>query len=70
MSINFKLRDPDTINSQNFNIRTAFLNVTPRAPAKVTAEDRRAAVCRRQIEDIQAARILGISVHEFCGGVQ
>ncbi|MCJ8305160.1 hypothetical protein [Shewanella sp.] len=60
----------DSINSQNFNIRTAFLNATPRAPKKVTAEDRRAAVCRRQIEDIQAARILGISVHELCVGVQ
>ena len=65
MSINLKLRDPDTINSQNFNIRTAFLNVTPRTPKKPTEEDKRAAVCRRQIEDHQAARELGISVAEF-----
>lgn len=60
----------DSINSQNFNIRTAFLNATPRTPKKVTAEDKRAAACRSQIEDIKTARALGISVQELCGGVQ
>lgn len=60
----------NAICTQNFNIRTAFLNATPRTPKKVTAGDRRAAVCRRQIEDIQAARALGISLHELRGGIQ
>ena len=60
----------DSINSQNFNIRTAFLNAIPRTPKKVTAEDKRAAAFRRQIEDIKTARALGISVQELCGGVQ
>ena len=60
----------DTINSQNFYIRTAFLNATPRTPKKVTEEDRRAKACRSRIEDIQTARALGISVQELCGGVQ
>jgi len=57
----------DSINSQNFNIRTAFLNITPRTPKKVTEEDKRAAACRRRIEDIQTASSLGITVAELRG---
>ncbi|WP_108944113.1 hypothetical protein [Shewanella halifaxensis] len=58
----------DSINNQNFNIRTAFLNRTlghASRPPKVTAEDRRAKACRRRIEDYQMARELGVSLNEL-----
>ncbi len=58
----------DTINSQNFSIRTAFLNRTlgtASRPVKVTIEDKRAAACRSRIEDFKVARELGVSLNEL-----
>lgn len=58
----------DSINSQNFAIRTAFLNRTNGAitrPKKITDEDRRELARRRRIEDFQMARDLGISLNEL-----
>lgn len=58
----------DSINSQNFAIRTAFLNRTNGTltrPKKITDEDRRELARRRRIEDFQMARDLGISLNEL-----
>ncbi|GIU13025.1 hypothetical protein [Shewanella sp. MBTL60-007] len=58
----------DSINNQNFNIRTAFLNRTlghASRPPKITEEGKCATACRRRIEDYQMARELGVSLNEL-----
>lgn len=58
----------DSLNPQNFAIRTAFLNRTngiTSAQPKITDEDRRELARRRRIEDFQLAREPGITIDEL-----